>query len=85
MQHNATQGMQVLTCFPNLAEDLGRLQHARLVPVILLSGGPLEVHHIELQLSAQLGVCKLQGTSSNSVPSLGSVNCMTQAAAQCPN
>ena len=51
------------TCFPNLAEDLGGLQHARLMVVFLLCGGALEVQHIELQLTAQLGIRELQSRS----------------------
>ena len=56
--------MLCITCFPDLAEDLCRLQHAGLVPVILLSGGPLEVHHIELEVSPQLGICELHSKAT---------------------
>ena len=48
------------TSLPDFTEDLGRVQHAGHPVVLWLNSGSLEVHHIELQLCPQLGVCELQ-------------------------
>lgn len=50
----------VHTSFPDLAEDLGRVKHAGHDIVLGLLSGSLEVHHIKLEVTAQLGVCELQ-------------------------
>ena len=55
------------TCLPDLAEDLGRVKHAGHDIVLRLPCGSLEVHHIKLEVTAQLWVCELQGTKTYTI------------------
>ena len=71
----AAYGNRSQTCFPDFTEDLGRVEHAGCDVVLMLPGWALEVHDIKLQVTTQLGICKLQLTQTHTSTCLYCIPC----------
>ena len=53
------------TCFPDLTENLSRVEHARHDIILVVPSGALEFHHIKFEVTTKLGVCELQAIDTH--------------------